>query len=54
VLNLALHGVHMHNKVCGVHTHNNGTCVCAVLAELQRSFVGVRAIWVYVVMRQFS
>jgi hypothetical protein len=28
-LNLALRGVHTHNKVHGVHTHNNGTRGCA-------------------------
>jgi hypothetical protein len=45
VLNLALRGVHTHNN--DVHG------VCSV-GRAQRSFVGARAMWVYVVMRQFS
>jgi hypothetical protein len=44
-INLALHGV---------KTHNNDMRGVRSVGRAQRSFVGARAMWVYVVTRQFS
>jgi hypothetical protein len=46
-------GVHTHNNVCGVHTHNIGTRGLRRFDIAQGNFVGVRTMWVYVVVRQF-
>jgi hypothetical protein len=44
-LNLVLRSVHTHNNyACGVHS----------VGSTQRIFVDARAMWVYVVTRQFS
>jgi len=40
--------------LCGVHTHNNDVCGVCSDGRALRSFVGARAIWVYVVTQQFS
>jgi hypothetical protein len=44
-LNLELHGV---------HTHNNDAHGVRSVGRVQRSFVGVHTIWVYVAAQQFS
>jgi hypothetical protein len=38
--------------LCGVHTHNNDVRGVRSVGRAQRSFVGARAMWVYVVARQ--
>jgi hypothetical protein len=40
-LNLALHSVHTHIKVCGVHTQNNRVRGVRSIGRAQRSLVGV-------------
>jgi hypothetical protein len=54
-LNLALHMcICIIRCACGVHTHNNGMRGVRSIGRAQRSLVGARAMWVYVVARQFS